>query len=176
VALGGLPGTGKSTIARRLAARSGGFWLRIDAIEQAIRAAGVLAGDVGPAGYMAAYALAGTNLRLGALVIADSVNPLPVTREAWRRTADGVALVEVEVVCSDPSEHRRRVETREGDVPGLVPPDWEAVLARNYAPRTDKRLVIDTAVTGPDAAAMLVADRVAAARAASRLSPPPALR
>ena len=33
---GGLPGTGKSTIARLLAARLGAVWLRIDSIEQAL--------------------------------------------------------------------------------------------------------------------------------------------
>ena len=34
---GGLPGTGKSTIARALAAKIGAVWLRIDGIEQALR-------------------------------------------------------------------------------------------------------------------------------------------
>ena len=35
----GLPGSGKSTIARALARRLGAVYLRIDTIEQAIRAA-----------------------------------------------------------------------------------------------------------------------------------------
>jgi hypothetical protein len=51
VVIGGLPGTGKSTIAREVATRTGAAWLRIDAIEQAIRA--TLAGNVGIAGYAA---------------------------------------------------------------------------------------------------------------------------
>jgi predicted kinase len=47
-------------------------------------------------------------------VIAESVNPLPVTRAAWRETAGraGVPAVEVEVVCSDLAEHRRRAAGR----------------------------------------------------------------
>jgi predicted kinase len=79
VVFGGLPGTGKTTVARLVAARLRAAYLRIDAIEQAMRSAGVLAapGEVGPAGYMAAYALAEANLRLGLTVVADCANPLP---------------------------------------------------------------------------------------------------
>ena len=42
---------------------------------------------MGDSGYRAAYAVAEDNLRLGHVVIADSVNPWPVTREAWRAVA-----------------------------------------------------------------------------------------
>lgn len=44
VIFAGLPATGKSTIARALADRIGGVWLRIDSIEQAIRDSGVVPG------------------------------------------------------------------------------------------------------------------------------------
>ncbi len=55
VVLGGLPGVGKSTVARALLARWPAVYLRIDTIEQALRESGVLiAGAVGAAGYMAA--------------------------------------------------------------------------------------------------------------------------
>ncbi len=37
IALGGLPGTGKTTIARELARQLGAVHLRIDSIEQALR-------------------------------------------------------------------------------------------------------------------------------------------
>ncbi|GKV79057.1 hypothetical protein PEC106568_42300 [Pectobacterium carotovorum subsp. carotovorum] len=36
IILGGLPGTGKSTIARLLASRLNAVWLRIDSIEQSL--------------------------------------------------------------------------------------------------------------------------------------------
>ena len=39
IAFGGLPGTGKSTIARALSARTGAVFLRIDEIEAASAAA-----------------------------------------------------------------------------------------------------------------------------------------
>ena len=93
--------------------RDGGprFYLRIDVIEQAIRQAAVLAGDIGAAGYAVANALAEGNLANGRAVVADGVNPVGESREAWRMVADRarVRLIEIEVVCSDPIEHRRRV-------------------------------------------------------------------
>ena len=157
IVFGGLPGTGKSTVARLVAAQIRGAWLRVDLIEQAMRDAGMP--DPGPAGYMAAYALAEANLRLGLPVVADSVNPLPVTRDAWRRAAGSHPLLEVELICSDPSEHRRRVETRSTDIPGLVPPSWDAVWRRDYALWPARHLVIDTAtMTAEEAAARISAE------------------
>ncbi len=41
----------------------------------------------GPEGYIVAYRLAEHNLRLGLAVVADSVNPIEITREAWRAVA-----------------------------------------------------------------------------------------
>jgi predicted kinase len=145
VVFGGLPGVGKTTIASRLAAQIGAVFLRIDVIEMALHDEGV---EVEGQGYAVAYALAESNLRLGLTVIADSVNPIPLTRDAWRAVAAraGARLVEVEVICSDAAEHRRRVEARVADLPGFVSPTWAEVVERDYAPRADDRLVIDTAV------------------------------
>ncbi|MBK3737179.1 AAA family ATPase [Azospirillum brasilense] len=154
IVFGGLPGTGKTTIARVLARRLGAFHLRIDTIEQAIRMADGADGEaVDPQGYVVAYAVAGDNLRLGATVVADSVNPIGVTREAWRATAlrAGVPLVEVEVVCSDPVEHRHRVETRHSDIAGHRPPSWVAVTGRTYEPWDGPAIVVDTAGRAVDA-------------------------
>ena len=147
IVFGGLPGTGKTTLARLVARQKRAAYLRIDSIEQAIRASGMLAGDVGPSGYLVAYALAEANLALGQDVVADSVNPLVVTRDAWRRAAANASspCVEIEVICSDPVEHRRRVETRETDVAGLQLPNWDAVQQRAYDPWDRPRLVLDTA-------------------------------
>ncbi|WP_440531466.1 AAA family ATPase [Variovorax sp. YR566] len=158
IVLGGLPGSGKTTIAREIAALVPCVYLRIDAIEQALRSAGVLAGDVGPGGYVVAYELARSNLSLGQTIVADCVNPLPVTREAWHAVAADTSsrIVEVEIVCSDIPEHRRRVEQRSIDVPGLVPTTWAAVQQRDYEPWTTQRLVIDTAFLGAREAAEVI--------------------
>jgi predicted kinase len=80
-------------------------------------------------------------------VIADCVNPWPLTRSAWRAVAQraGVRAVEVEVVCSDAGEHRRRVESRVADIEGHELPAWKDVVERDYRPWDGPRLVVDTA-------------------------------
>jgi predicted kinase len=126
IVFGGLPATGKTALARVIAQDMASTYLRIDTIEQTLRSSGLITGDIGPAGYLVAHALAENNLKLGMSIIADCVNPIATTRDAWRRVAEDASaiIVEIEVVCSDPVEHRRRVETRAIDVPGLVPPTW----------------------------------------------------
>jgi len=143
--LAGLPGSGKSTIAVRLARKLGACWLRIDTIEQALRDLCSVA--VEGEGYELAYRLAADNLRVGNTVIADSCNPIQLTRDLWRQVGDDHASTwfDVEIVCSDPIEHRRRVENREVAVDNLVLPDWDQVVNREYHPWDRERLVIDTA-------------------------------
>jgi hypothetical protein len=83
IVLGGLPGTGKTTIGRKLAIELAAVYLRIDSIEQSIRGTG---GSVEGEGYRVAHAVAEDNLRLGRIVVADCVNP-------WRsRAANGEPL------------------------------------------------------------------------------------
>ncbi|MFI6401833.1 AAA family ATPase [Streptomyces sp. NPDC050548] len=152
ISIGGLPATGKTTLARLLAARIGAVHLRVDTIEQAIVRSGVARHPVGPVGYLVGYALAEEHLRQGLTVLAESVNPLSVTRDAWRDTAvrAGVPAVEIEIVCSDPDEHRRRVASRSIDIPDLPLPDWEQVVGREYEPWNRDRIVVDTSGQGPE--------------------------
>ena len=91
--------------------------------------------------------VAADNLSVGRMVIADSVNPLPVTRDAWVAVAKRTRtrVVEVEVICSDPDEHRRRIENRVTDIPGLRLPTWQEIVSREYHPWDRKHLVVDSA-------------------------------
>ena len=147
IVFGGLPGTGKTSIARALARQLGAMHLRIDTIEQAIMGSSVAPPSVEEAGYLAAYGVARDNLALGRCVVADSVNPIAWTRDAWLAVAESVPVTafEVEVICSDTEEHRHRVESREADIPGQKLPTWQEVLHRDYRPWDRTQLVVDTA-------------------------------
>jgi predicted kinase len=160
IIFGGLPGSGKSTIAQLLVQKRPATYLRIDAIEHAIITSHGQE-DVGPTGYMVAHELAKSNLALGMPVVADSVNPLEITRLAWREVARSMTslFIEVEVVCSDATEHQRRVSTRKPDIAGFNLPSWETVVSRRYEPWKSSQLVIDTALTTADVAAELILER-----------------
>lgn len=149
IILGGLPASGKTTIARALGSRLGATHVRVDTIEQAIRDAGE---EVGIAGYTVAYGIAGDNLSLGLSVVADSVNALEITRNAWLSVAtrNGATPFEIHVTCSDPAEHRLRAETRQTDVPGLVKPDWQKTSTRHFEDWGDRPFRIDTAAKKPE--------------------------
>lgn len=158
IAFAGLPGTGKTTIAHELARKIGAVYLRIDTIEQALRTARRFTGDMEDEGYRIAYALAEDNLRQGKSVVTDAVNPLTLTRDAFAEAAKraGAHLLEVEIVCTNLEEHRRRIETRTTNVPGLKLPTWTDVTTRHYEPWTRERLAIDTATSNADAAVALI--------------------
>lgn len=158
IVVGGLPATGKSTIAGAVARRTGAVYLRVDRIEQAVVDWTSLAHPVGPVGYAIAHQLAGEQLSLGLDVIVECVNPVAATRDPWLDTAAGAgaSILEVELRCSDRAEHERRVATRTTDVAGLVKPTWSQIRDRDYEPWSRPLLEIDTATTSVAEAVQLV--------------------
>ena len=170
IVIGGLPASGKSSVAVAYATRTRTPYLRVDHIEQALVDSSELSHPIGAAGYVISYRLAAEQLAIGLDVIAECVNPIDLTREAWRAVAiEAVAgLVELEMICSDAGEHRRRVEQRPSDVAGLTKPGWLQVIEREYEPWTRAHLVIDSAMVSVPDAAGKIGVAVATARARAR--------
>ncbi len=147
IAFGGLPGTGKTSISKKLAQRLTAVYLRIDTLETVILNSAPSTSEIGHTGYFVAYAVAAENLSLGLSVIADSVNGIQITREAWRNVANqgNVRFVEIEIICSDKRKHQQRIESRTTDIVNLKLPTWLNVLERQYDVWESNHLVIDTA-------------------------------
>lgn len=116
-------------------------------MDQAIWSSGTAPADLRDWTLRAAQAVAADNLRLGRDVVADGVNDWAEGRLLWASMArrSEAAIYWLEVVCSDPMEHRRRAETRQSDVPGLRLPAWSDIQALQFAPWAWERTVIDTA-------------------------------
>ena len=149
VVFAGLPGVGKTTLSRLVASELRAALIRVDAIEAAVVTAGLATAPVGPVGYLVAQRMAAGCLAVGTPVVVDAVNPVPEARAGWAALAEEAktTLVLVEVVLADQAEHRRRVESRRSDLPGLVVPTWKQVQSTGYQPwdtdRDGERLVVD---------------------------------
>lgn len=135
----GLPASGKTTLAQRLATDLKAVHLRIDTIEQALR--DLCDFQVEGEGYRLAYRIAADNLRVGLDVVADSCNPVELTRREWEGVAqtEGAEFVNIEVVCGDSEEHRCRVEGRTNSTPDLKLSTWDYDVRHN----TPRLVILD---------------------------------
>ncbi|MDR2956263.1 MAG: AAA family ATPase [Prevotella sp.] len=141
----GLPASGKSTLSKLIVKEYNAVYLRIDTIEQGLR--DLCHFDVQGEGYRLSYRIAADNLKLGLNVVADSCNPINLTRREWEEVAEenGASYLNIEVLCSDTDEHKQRVETRTAEVEGLNLPTWQDVRNREYHLWEEERITIDTA-------------------------------
>ena len=146
ISFSGLPGVGKTTVARALAQEIRAVYIRVDSIEAALKNSTLKIHPAEDAGYLASIAVAKDNLVHGLDVVADTVNPIALTRRWWAEAAStcNARLLNVEIVCSDRAEHRRRVETRHSDIAGLDLPDWKRVQSRDYEEWNGNPVVLDT--------------------------------
>jgi predicted kinase len=149
IAMAGLPGAGKTTVADAVTRRTGWPVLAVDPVEAALLAAGITADQpTGLAASLAVGALAEHLLRLGRTVLVDAVNAAPEARARWEDLAlrTGTTLVFVEVVCSDPELHRQRLEHRRRDLGDLPEPRWDSLDQRReqLVGWTRPRLVLDS--------------------------------
>jgi len=112
----GLPGSGKSTIARALAPALGAIVLDKDVIKAALLRAGVSEKQSGPAAYEVYFAQAEDLVSLGHSVILDNPVYWPVVEQRWKDICSrvGAPRLIVECVIADTAERARRLESRHG--------------------------------------------------------------
>ena len=141
----GLPGTGKTTIAKEICKTYKATYVRIDTVEQGMR--DLCNYKVEGEGYRLSYRIAYDNLMVGNNVVVDCCNPIELTRNEWNDVARKALsnYMNIEIVCSDKSEHKNRVEERINDINGLVLPSWNEIENKRYEEWKDKVIRIDTA-------------------------------
>ena len=131
--MSGLPGTGKSEVAKQLARALGVPVFSVDPIESALLRAGIRhCFETGLAAYPVAEALASAQLELGQGVIIDAVNAVEPAKEMWRELArtHNEPLRVVECRCSDEALHRIRLASRHRELDKHLEPTWTDVQAR----------------------------------------------
>ena len=153
--VGGLPGVGKTTVARAVAGRLPAAHLRVDTFEAALVRLG-LVGEAGAQGYELALAAADTCLTAGTDVVVDAVFDVAAARRPFRELGarHAVDVHWVRLICTDRGEHERRVTGRTADLAGHTVPTWEAVQARRVDQWHERHTVVDTAVGDPVAAVL----------------------
>jgi predicted kinase len=155
VVFAGLPGTGKSSLARAVARELRAVYLDKDTIKDCVVAVAremkIEQGPdlAGPASYELLVVLARDNLSLGRSVVLDS----PAGYRQFREKVSDLArsrrasLKLVECICTDESLLRQRVEDRGRELPPYRARDWADYQSNRarFEGLTERRLVLDTA-------------------------------
>jgi predicted kinase len=144
----GLPGVGKSAVARELARRCSLFHIELDHLEAALFRQGISGDELGWAGYDMITALAADNLAIGHKVVLDAVGWTAAVRQGWAELAaeHRADFRPIEVICSDRRAHRERLEQRHRNIEGFPETSWDdvRVAEERFEPWTGERLILDT--------------------------------
>ena len=155
----GYPGTGKSTIARLLAAALQAPLIDRDVIRQA---AVDLFGDlpqVGQFSYELMFALAREQLRLGLSVVVDTPLTYRTTYDQCKELAQSFQTAMLVVHCQCPPEvQKRRLEGRKGKVSEFQITSWEEwkQWKSRFEEFEDEGCIIDTSNPMDDSLAIVM--------------------
>jgi predicted kinase len=156
----GLPASGKSTLSQFVAKEHKATYLRIDTIEQGFR--DLCNVNVEGEGYSLAYRVATDNLKIGLNVVADSCNPINLTRKEWEQVAksNNCYFINIEIICSNKTEHKQRAESRNSEVENLKLPKWNDIENREYHEWETERIIVDTANKTIEESEMELRDKI----------------
>ena len=145
IVVGGLPGTGKSTLAKELAKELRLCLFAKDELEASVVRSGLATADqLNQVGYQLLKSIAHSNLQLGNSIILDFVASMPRVERYWPELLNS-RFLHLECVCSDLSLHQSRIEGRQRGIAGWYELDWKTVQqnSADYVPLSQNRLVLD---------------------------------
>ena len=145
IVIGGLPGTGKTSIATMLSRSLGIPVYTKDLLEAAIvRCKLSTPESLDGVGYELLKVLALEALARNQGCILDCIASSERVERFWGDLV-GADLCYIECLCTNSSLHRERLENRERNIPGWYEPTWEDVVAigQGYRPWSETRLVLD---------------------------------
>jgi predicted kinase len=148
IVVGGLPGTGKSTLAAGLGEELGVPVFTKDVIEASLWRSGIGADQSSwEVAEDLLATLAASQLTAGSGAVLDTVARKEESRSLWRAIAaeHDAPFVLIECVCRDEDVHRSRLDGRVRGIPGWYEVSWEDVVdaKRRWVRWTDDRLVLD---------------------------------
>ncbi|MBV7339871.1 AAA family ATPase [Chloroflexi bacterium TSY] len=153
ILLTGLPGTGKSTLAKALSDKIQVPVFSKDIIEAALLRCDVKTAcnggqPVSYAVYEILFALAEQQLSLRQSCIIDCVASHPTVRKQFQLTAKQhhAKWLVIECICSDEEIHKTRLTTRKRNIPGYRELDWYHLLKtkERYVQWEESRHIVDS--------------------------------
>ena len=166
ILVGGLPGTGKSTLAESLSQALRAPVFSMDWQLGALVPFAVLRNDnMVPLADLSLIAAMARQLQLGLDVIVDALGHEVEARRRIQEIAEalGARFVGVECVCSDEDLQRTRLEGRSRGIPGWpATVSWEHVQRMRglWEPWQEPHLVVDSAVDAPEAGLKRILDAI----------------
>ena len=145
IIIGGLPGTGKTSLATGLSQALGIPVHSKDLLEAAVVRRGLARADsLNGVGYELLAVLANRALDQGQSCILDCIASSERVTDFWKSLVEN-SIRYIECICSDSSVHQTRIDNRERGIPGWYELSWTDVtnIQSTYTPWSEDRLVLD---------------------------------
>ena len=147
IIVGGLPGTGKTTISKRFSESIGAPVYTKDELEAVIVKGGLSNFEnLRGVGYELLKTISLNNLNQGISSILDCIFPEHRVTAYWQQIISK-PIKYIECICPDETLHRTRLEARRRGIDGWYELTWEQVqeIKKQYQPFQESRLILNLA-------------------------------